>query len=120
MANKFEDGAYGGECVTYAGMTYFGKRFNVNVAAEVYNASTVRKLSGPKSQCIACWSGGPTGAGHVGVVETWYPDTETMDYSDSNFVMGEYKIKNRPNIPRTELEDICGSDFTFQGYVEFK
>lgn len=44
---------YGGECVTYAGMTYFEKGFNVNVAAEVYNASTVRKLSGPKLQCIA-------------------------------------------------------------------
>lgn len=52
MANKFEDGAYGGECVTYAGMTYFGKRFNVDVAAEVYDASTVRKLSGDRKSVV--------------------------------------------------------------------
>ena len=108
-----KDGEYGGECVTYAGMTYFGKRFGVDYANQVYNASTVRKLTGPKSGCVACWS---KGNGHVGVVESWDSKTKTMTYSDSNRNW-DHIVHRDEGITEAEMKKIAGG---FQEYVEFK
>ena len=110
---RLESGEYGGQCVKYAGMTYFGKSFGVDYAREVYDASTVRKLNGPKSGCIACWG---DGSGHVGVVEVWDSKTKTMTYSDSNRNWDEI-VHRDEGITEEKMKKIASG---FQGYVEFK
>lgn len=112
MAGGLNTGDWGGQCVKYAGETYFGKKFGVMKAAEVWNASTVTQLSGPQSGCVAVWTGGD---GHVGVVES-YTSKDKLTFSDSNRNWDELVVKD-VNISQKTMEGIRSG---FKGYVKFK
>lgn len=111
-------GDYGGQCVIYVN-DYFGDKVGVMTAAEVWESSAVNQLTSPMSGCIACWSGGAHGYGHVGVVEFYNRNTKNMIYSDSNRRGDELVIKNK-NITEEKMKSFFGSSYTFQGYVKFK
>ncbi len=109
--------AWGGQCVRYAN-DYFGTTVYGN-ACDWYNSSQVTQLDGIESDCVACWSGGSHGYGHVGVVETYDPDTKTMTYSDSNY-RGDEEIIVREGITERQMKNLFGSSYKFQGYVRPK
>lgn len=111
-----ETGDRGGQCVSYAGFGYFGKKFGILFAREAFNARTVVKLKEPQAGCIACWGGG---AGHVGVVESWDPVTKLMTYSDSNRKLDEKIIRNKGITVKT-MQGYMGKSHPFQGYVKFR
>lgn len=113
MSTKLNPGDRGGECVAYAGMTYFGKRFGVLLAKDAYYASTVTQLSGPESGCVACWGNGD---GHVGVVEYWDSRNKTMTFSDSNRAR-DGLVQRDYNMTEEDMKAITSG---FQGYVKFK
>ncbi len=114
-----ETGDYGGECVAYAA-NYFGKRFGVLKASQIWKADSVTQLSGPESGSCACWSGGSGGYGHVGVVEEWDSSSETMRYSDSNYDYPNKLVIVRDDITEKDMKALFGRSYKFQGYVKFK
>lgn len=74
------------QCVAYAN-NYFGSSVRGNGCDWYDNGSTSQVDL--QSGCVACWSGGKEGYGHVGVVETW--DGSEMTYSDANY-KGDGKV----------------------------
>ena len=118
MARTGKTTTVGGECVVYA-RNYFGKRFGVDYAYQIWNAPTVTQLSGPTSGCCAVWSGGDEGYGHVGVVESWSSVTKTINFSDSNYD-GDRIVYRNTGIFESTMKGYFGSSYTFLGYVKFK
>ena len=116
MANT---GDIGGQCVAYAKKTIKPASGITGNANTWYTNSTYCTPVAIKSKCVACWSGGPGGYGHVGVVETWNSSTSKMKYSDSNYKLDE-KVIVRDGITVDQMKALFGSSFTFQGYVTLK
>ncbi|RPF42120.1 CHAP domain-containing protein [Hydrogenoanaerobacterium saccharovorans] len=99
------------QCVRYVNK-YFGSNVIGN-GCDWYNSSATTQVS-LQSGCVACWSGGVQGYGHVGVVESW--DGSKMTYSDANY-RGDGEVITRKNITEDEMLDLFGSSYEFQGYV---
>lgn len=99
------------ECVEYAN-NYFGSSVRGH-GAQWYDNDATTHVS-LQSGCVACWSGGPGGFGHVGVVESW--DGSTMTYSDANYNL-DGKVTRRTDITEAAMKRLFGKTFTFQGYV---
>lgn len=117
MANT---GDYGGQCVAYAKKTLNPNSGITGNANTWYNNTTYcTQLSGIKSKCAACWSGGTGGYGHVAVVESWDATAKTMTYSDSNY-KGDEKVIVRTGLTEAAMKKLFGSSYTFQGYVTLK
>lgn len=85
--------------------------------ADWYNSPNATKLSGIQSACVACWSGGSYGYGHVAVVESW--NGNTMNYSDANY-KGDEQIIYRYGITESQMKQLFGRSYTFQGYIKLK
>ena len=101
------------QCVAYANQ-YFNSNVRGN-GSDWYDNPATTPCS-LRSGCVACWSGGTGGYGHVGVVEEWDPDTQTMTYSDANY-NGDGKVITREGITVKQMKALFSSRYTFQGYV---
>ena len=110
------------QCVEYAKsrikeLTYVNSGITGNANTWYNQTYYVTQLAGPEDECVACWSGGANGYGHVGVVESW--NGTTMDYSDANYDR-KGTIIFRAGITETQMKNLFGSSYTFQGYVKLK
>lgn len=111
------------QCVEYARrkikeLTGLDSGITGNASTWYGNTTYCKKLSGPATWSIACWSGGGSqDYGHVAVIEDWDEDEGIMNYSDANY-KGDGKIISRKGITETKMLKLFGPSYTFQGYVK--
>lgn len=119
MANPFKEG----QCTHYAWDKFLeltGVELPVTKDAAKWYGSVPRSMrsSVPTSSgCVACWSGGSEGHGHVGVVESMNGDL--MLYSDCNYEYPDNPgtIIVREDITVAQMKRLFGSTYTFQGFI---
>lgn len=127
LPNRPKNGAIGGECVAYAGMTCFGLRFGANTAKDIwYNTTTndskplpyTKYDTMPSLPCCIVWGNGS--AGHVGVIEssTGSGSNKKYRFSDSNRKprMGDKKVEILTNQSEDDIQNLVTD---FLGYVKF-
>lgn len=108
-----QTGDYGGQCVDFV-----NNQLGTSVrghGGQWYTSSQTTPCT-IRSRCVACWSGGPSGFGHVGLVYTWDEASRTMNYMDSNYDNDEL-VHYRKGITEQQMKNLFGSSFKFQGYV---
>lgn len=119
MANPFAPG----QCTHYAydkSLELTGIELPVTGDASTWYTSVPRSMRSSvptRFGCVACWSGGTNGWGHVGVVESM--NGSLMLYSDCNYEYPENPgtVITHEDITEAEMKRLFGSSFSFQGYI---
>lgn len=100
-----------------------GSKLSVTGDASAWfnNAPMSKRYSTPSAQRVACWSGGPKGQGHVGVIEKVYSDG-SFDYSEANFDGNGIFDATKDGViikcaDLTAMKARFGSSFNFQGFI---